>query len=110
MEREAVTQNRLTRHARGESRTLTGLPPGDFESPASAIPPLGPRSNIVRTIATSNRARSWANLKRRLHAMCGNAPSVADLSVVADAQHCLVAHAHQLHSPSSHFVGAHCAF
>ena len=27
--------------ARGESRTLTGLPPGDFESPASAIPPLG---------------------------------------------------------------------
>ncbi len=29
-------------HARGESRTLTGLPPGDFESPASAIPPLGP--------------------------------------------------------------------
>src|SRR5206468_2499128 len=27
--------------ARGESRTRTGLPPGDFESPASAIPPLG---------------------------------------------------------------------
>src|SRR5207245_6769522 len=27
--------------ARGESRTHTGLPPGDFESPASAIPPLG---------------------------------------------------------------------
>src|SRR5262249_14503503 len=28
--------------ARGESRTRTGLPPADFESAASAIPPLGP--------------------------------------------------------------------
>src|SRR3989475_9964363 len=28
--------------ARGESRTLMGLPPTDFESVASAIPPLGP--------------------------------------------------------------------
>ena len=28
--------------ARGESRTRTGLPPVDFESTASAIPPLGP--------------------------------------------------------------------
>src|SRR5438876_192176 len=27
--------------ARGESRTLMGLPPTDFESVASAIPPLG---------------------------------------------------------------------
>src|SRR6476646_6846180 len=27
--------------ARGESRTRTGLPPADFESAASAIPPLG---------------------------------------------------------------------
>src|SRR5437016_9163868 len=32
--------------ARGESRTLTGLPPGDFESPASAIPPLGPAGRL----------------------------------------------------------------
>src|SRR6267143_3717452 len=30
--------------ARGESRTLMGLPPTDFESVASAIPPLGPFS------------------------------------------------------------------
>src|SRR6266576_4069157 len=30
--------------ARGESRTLMGLPPTDFESVASAIPPLGPGS------------------------------------------------------------------
>src|SRR2546421_410328 len=37
----AVRTNRVARYARGESRTLTGLPPGDFESPASAIPPLG---------------------------------------------------------------------
>src|SRR4029077_7185570 len=29
-----------------ESRTLTGLPPGDFESPASAIPPLGPAAGV----------------------------------------------------------------
>src|SRR5439155_18103136 len=29
-------------YARGESRTLMGLPPTDFESVASAIPPLGP--------------------------------------------------------------------
>ncbi len=29
-------------NARGESRTRTGLPPADFESAASAIPPLGP--------------------------------------------------------------------
>src|SRR2546428_13961905 len=28
-------------NARGESRTLMGLPPTDFESVASAIPPLG---------------------------------------------------------------------
>ena len=28
-------------NARGESRTRTGLPPTDFESVASAIPPLG---------------------------------------------------------------------
>src|SRR2546429_439700 len=88
--------------ARGESRTLTGLPPGDFESPASAIPPLGPRSNIVRTIATSNRARSWANHKRRFHGTRGNAPSVSNLSVVADAQHHTVARTQQSHSPPSH--------
>jgi hypothetical protein len=31
----------LLDHARGESRTRTGLPPADFESAASAIPPLG---------------------------------------------------------------------
>src|SRR5438874_2240777 len=88
--------------ARGESRTLTGLPPGDFESPASAIPPLGPRSNIAGTIATSNRARAWANLKRRFHQTCGNAPSVTDLSAVADAQHCPVACTQQLDIPRSH--------
>jgi hypothetical protein len=29
--------------ARGESRTRTRLPSADFESAASAIPPLGPR-------------------------------------------------------------------
>src|SRR5204863_5892396 len=34
------------RHARGASRTRTGLPPVDFESTASAIPPLGPRGNF----------------------------------------------------------------
>src|ERR1043166_4338200 len=34
-------------YARGESRTLTGLPPGDFESPASALPPLGPHRGPV---------------------------------------------------------------
>src|SRR5438876_8993826 len=34
--------------ARGESRTLMGLPPTDFESVASAIPPLGPSGrNLV---------------------------------------------------------------
>src|SRR5262245_45579240 len=40
---DAQTSQRshLIADARGESRTLTGLPPGDFESPASAIPPLG---------------------------------------------------------------------
>src|SRR5882762_9021103 len=36
-----VSITRRSLSARGESRTLTGLPPGDFESPASAIPPLG---------------------------------------------------------------------
>ena len=40
-----VTAMRLNRcnhsSARGESRTRTGLPPADFESAASAIPPLG---------------------------------------------------------------------
>src|SRR5438046_843116 len=88
--------------ARGESRTLTGLPPGDFESPASAIPPLGPRSNIAGTIATSNRARAWANLKRRFHPTCGNAPSVTDLSAVADTQHSPVACTQQSGIPRSH--------
>jgi hypothetical protein len=34
--------------ARGESRTRTGLPPVDFESTASAIPPLGPGGNFAR--------------------------------------------------------------
>ena len=33
-------------NARGESRTRTGLPPADFESAASAIPPLGRGRNI----------------------------------------------------------------
>src|SRR2546429_5090254 len=33
-------------YARGESRTLMGLPPTDFESVASAIPPLGPGGEI----------------------------------------------------------------
>src|SRR5438477_9025340 len=54
-----------------------------------------------RTIATSNRARSWANLKRRFHATCGNAPSATDLSVVADTQHRSVAHTQQSDSPRS---------
>src|SRR3989449_4042052 len=40
-------------HARGESRTHTGLPPGDFESPASAIPPLG---RVLREPNLSRRA------------------------------------------------------
>src|SRR5256884_9271298 len=88
--------------ARGESRTLTGLPPGDFESPASAIPPLVPRSNIAGTIATSNRARAWANLRRRFHPTCGNAPSVTDLSAVADTQHRSVACTQQSGIPRSH--------
>src|SRR5438477_13105010 len=55
-----------------------------------------------RTIATSNRARAWANLKRRFHPTCGNAPSVTDLSAVADAQHDTVACTQQLGSPRSH--------
>ncbi len=38
---EASTLHRSLQHARGESRTRTGLPPADFESAASAIPPLG---------------------------------------------------------------------
>src|SRR5882762_4334329 len=42
-----VSITRRSLSARGESRTLTGLPPGDFESPASAIPPLG-RSLLFR--------------------------------------------------------------
>ena len=33
-------------NARGESRTRTGLPPADFESAASAIPPLGPARGV----------------------------------------------------------------
>src|SRR6266571_5465139 len=33
--------------ARGESRTLMGLPPTDFEYVASAIPPLGPRGGNI---------------------------------------------------------------
>ena len=38
------------RGAQGETRTHTVLLPGDFESPASTIPPLGPgcRSNLAR--------------------------------------------------------------
>ena len=34
-------------NARGESRTRTGLPPVDFESTASAIPPLGRAGKIL---------------------------------------------------------------
>src|SRR5204863_9962279 len=36
----------ITTDARGESRTLMGLPPTDFESVASAIPPLGRGAEI----------------------------------------------------------------
>ena len=34
--------------ARGEIRTRTGLPPVDFESTASAVPPLGRPNRIYR--------------------------------------------------------------
>src|SRR5439155_1124829 len=55
--------------ARGESRTLMGLPPTDFESVASAIPPLGRvaeykaralRSRLQRDLAPDLRARAGA--------------------------------------------------
>src|SRR5438552_18574870 len=39
MSANGTKQNNID--ARGESRTLMGLPPTDFESVASAIPPLG---------------------------------------------------------------------
>ncbi len=39
--------SRCGHSARGESRTRTRLPSADFESAASAIPPLGPAGNIV---------------------------------------------------------------
>ena len=35
-------------YARGEIRTRTGLPPADFESAASAVPPLGRAGKIYR--------------------------------------------------------------
>ena len=38
---------RPSQHARGESRTRTRLPSADFESAASAIPPLGRRWKFV---------------------------------------------------------------
>src|SRR5438093_12934875 len=58
----AVRTNRLVRYARGESRTLTGLPPGDFESPASAIPPLGraSRSSVGRSARRPPALRACA--------------------------------------------------
>src|SRR6266516_2641206 len=55
-----------------------------------------------RTLASSNRAPSWANLKRRSRPTRGNAQSVTNLSAVADAQHRAVACAHQSGSPPSH--------
>ncbi len=42
--------------ARGESRTRTGLPPVDFESTASAVPPLGPGGKISRIVARRKRS------------------------------------------------------
>ena len=47
---------RLTRYAasaRGESRTRTRLPSADFESAASAIPPLGLSRKFVRALLWS---------------------------------------------------------
>ena len=33
--------------AQGETRTLTPVKAGDFESPASTIPPLGPKNAVI---------------------------------------------------------------
>ena len=44
--------------AQGESRTHTPVKAGDFESPASTIPPLGPISVAMCRDAQSNAAFS----------------------------------------------------
>src|SRR5206468_6323066 len=51
--------------ARGESRTLMGLPPPDFESGASAIPPLGLDAGTQLTAAHGFAAPSREALRSR---------------------------------------------
>src|SRR2546430_3194762 len=59
-------------YARGESRTLMGLPPTDFESVASAIPPLGPAAKYSRggwprclVVALARQAAATQTRERR---------------------------------------------
>jgi hypothetical protein len=55
------------RSARGEIRTRTGLPPVDFESTASAVPPLGPSGNIAPVEGRGKRSAALVREPRGRH-------------------------------------------
>ena len=48
--------------ARGETRTLTPVKAGDFESPASTIPPLGPLAVLLASVARGFQSKMQGNV------------------------------------------------
>src|SRR5205809_994319 len=90
--RAAPDVQRVPSGARGESRTLTGLPPGDFESPASAIPPLG------RVFARTNLAAGAA--QRHPHG-CPSATADSCLAVATTDERSRGAARHRAGAPDA---------
>ncbi len=75
MERPSVVKvpalPQLSSSARGEGRTRTGLLPADFESAASAVPPLGLAGSIAAFRGERNRSWQLTGTRRSpLHRYC----------------------------------------
>ena len=68
------------RNARGEIRTRTGLPPVDFESTASAVPPLGRACKIYCSAKAVTgavaRSRGSGGLRPELQSLPSDLPDL----------------------------------